>query len=712
MSLLVSGARAGEKREASTHQREETTGLRSVEDLPVDRFDEYAESSFPPWPWVRAGATAPGVDVALHAEGESPFCGNKVTGKGLVMKDTSTTAGQGAGATYGFTPPPEGDVYVGFDFLYENGPKGEGLDFTCQLRGVDGVGLLLHMGEGDNLTAAGADGRPVQLAAVRPKSWYHVSAVVKQEGLATVTLTDFARDRNKHVKLPAFKMAMPAAFNSLAFISAGPDERTGAWTLDNVCMAGRVDASRSAWLAFDQAPLETLRQSPHKVLAYYFIYSSGYSEEDPGLSWYTRTVLNPSGNTKPDRAAAGTELLYRPLPRPPMDDQLAKEEIHIRGMEEEVRLASQQGMDGFLVDFWAKPNATNGQAWFTKDSFAILDAAVRVGNGFKIVPAVYSSSNKDGINGEADEGCDAIEFANSPIIKRICEHAATMRLADGRVVLSQWLAERHSVAWWKKVMEQMEKNGHPIAFLPQFNSYGKLEDFATISYGMAHWGPRTLREYDWLARVRRFEGMKCVFPIVEQDVRTRGCELFESSNSETLRHLWRLAIDGPADWAFIDTWSDFTEQAMEPSTGIGFAPYDLNAYYTQWFKTGAQPKIVRDRLYYFYRKQHTDAEQAKGAKWKFRDGGAAGNEIELLAFLTAPGTLTIEAAEQTYRMEAPAGITSFKAPLPKGVAFVPRFTLARDGQTILSQPGHFAVLDKVEFPNLLYCSGVIGNDRR
>ena len=634
------------------------------------------------------------------------------------MEDRSPTAGRGAGVSYGFTPPPDGDVYLGFDFRYDSPQRGKGLDLICQLAGPGGKGLLLHMGEGDNLTAVGPEGNSVQLGALVPGSWYHVGSLVRTDGWVTVTLTDFAKDKNRHVEFAPFMITMPPIFTNVAFISAALDERTGSWALDNVCMAGSVASSRAKWLPFDQAPLSELRKSPRKVFAYYFIYTSGYSDEDPGLAWYTRTVLNPStlASCHKDRAGAGTELLYRPFPRPPMAGGLDREEVRLRGMEEEIRLARQQGLDGFLVDFWAKPKQSiGGEAEFTKDSFAILDAAMQVDPDFKIIPAVYSSVVKEGINGEGDTGCDPVEYANSPIIKRISGHPATLRLPDGRIVFSRWLSETHSVAWWSRVMDQMAKNGHPIAFLPQFNSYGRLKEFSKIAYGMAHWGPRSPQAYDWLSRVRQYDGVKCVFPVVEQDVRTRGCESFESCNSETLRRLWNLAIAGPADWVFIDTWSDFTEQAMQPATCIGFAPYDINAYYTQWFKTGVQPEIVRDTLYYFYRKHHTDVEQAKGAKWKFRDeGGPHGesgtvehNEIEVLAFLTASGTLRVDVAGKVCQMEAAPGITSFKVPLPKGLAFVPQFSLIRNGQIILSKSGHFAVMDKVEFPNMLYCSGVI-----
>ena len=55
------------------------------------------------------------------------------------------------------------------------------------------------------------------------------------------------------------------------------------------------------------------------------------------------------------------------------------------------------------------------------------------------------------------------------------------------------------------------------------------------------------------------------------------------------------AIDGGADWVQLITWNDYGEHTeIAPSTGTQHAFYDLTAYYTAWFKTGAAPRIVRD----------------------------------------------------------------------------------------------------------------------
>ena len=60
------------------------------------------------------------------------------------------------------------------------------------------------------------------------------------------------------------------------------------------------------------------------------------------------------------------------------------------------------------------------------------------------------------------------------------------------------------------------------------------------------------------------------------------------------------------------------------------------------------------------------------------------NEIELLAFLTSPGTLKITIAGKTYTQNAAAGIVSFKAPSAAGT---PVFTLTRGSTDVISFQG-------------------------
>jgi hypothetical protein len=63
---------------------------------------------------------------------------------------------------------------------------------------------------------------------------------------------------------------LPDGLTKLQFAGLAPNSGTGSWMLDNVCMAGRVDAPRDACWPFEQLPLRKLRQSPKKVFGYYY----------------------------------------------------------------------------------------------------------------------------------------------------------------------------------------------------------------------------------------------------------------------------------------------------------------------------------------------------------------------------------------------------------------------------------------------------------
>ncbi len=92
------------------------------------------------------------------------------------------------------------------------------------------------------------------------------------------------------------------------------------------------------------------------------------------------------------------------------------------------------------------------------------------------------------------------------------------------------------------------------------------------------------------------------------------------------------------------TWNDFSESSeVSPYTdttlqrSIGTGYYDLNGYYAAWFLTGQEPAITHDVLYYFYRREPTNAKATAQSQADEVVGDPAENDIELLGFLTAPG---------------------------------------------------------------------------
>jgi hypothetical protein len=136
------------------------------------------------------------------------------------------------------------------------------------------------------------------------------------------------------------------------------------------------------------------------------------------------------------------------------------------------------------------------------------------------------------------------------------------------------------------------------------------------------------------------------------------------------------------------TWSDFSESSqIEPYTDatlrrdIGTGFYDLNAYYAAWFLTGKQPSITHDVMYYFYRREPTNAASPSQSDATQIRTGAPEDDIELLAFLTAPGIVKITIGGQTSTQNAAAGMTSFKVHTAPGL---PVFSLSRSGSEVFS----------------------------
>ncbi len=706
--------------------------LGSVAELPVEKFDQYPAGGPPPEPWQLAAPLADGVSVTLAPEAESPFIGNKVNGVGVQLSDASATAGADAGLRYPFAPPPPGPLFLAFDFKVDAG--GEAVRPTVALQG-DGAWTLLLV-RGGQMGLLGADGAFQALAEVKPDTWYHLALQGDSAGgpgwlglVAHQTGRPWGyylslRDKPENPKKAAYdvwtEVTLPplGAARALVLANTGEASAQGTWRFDNLLTAGRIDAPRENWWPHRLPPLASLRAAPKKVFAYYFpVYTSDNGSSDPGVGFAHYATLNPQKMPWEKPCAdyrqdgyAGYQL-FQHLPHVPRLG-LNSDECRARAREEDVRVARAIGLDGFFVDFWTEPHQSNGEATFSKDSFALLDAASAVDPEFKIVLAFYVGGGAKKVDGVPDPHA----YAASPLLQQALRHPAAFRFPDGKVALSSWLAERYSVEWWRTVLADLEQAGFQIAFLPHFNSLNRLEEFAPLARGMAKWGthiPGCDRE--WPALAHKYVSL-AISPLGSQDVRVRGRHMWEAHNSESFRRHWEDAINENADWVIFNTWTDYSEQAQMPSTRIGYAFYDLNAYYIPWFKTGQPPAVERDVLYYFYRRQHTDTPPALGKPWTFANydpktgqsaAAAPRNEIELLAFLKTPGRLVIQAGGERHVQDAPAGMTSFKVPLPKTGEFRPEFALERDGQIVLAGQGHYLITDRVVFTDLLYNAGVI-----
>lgn len=436
--------------------------------------------------------------------------------------------------------------------------------------------------------------------------------------------------------------------------------------------------SPDACLAFTLPDSAVLFSSQRKVFAHYFYVfplTIG-SSKDATTDYYNAQYLNPNGENG-KHATLGGYLRQRPLPV----TQAAGPNTQLANVETEVRMAIARGITGFTIDVLSPKEGTDPNSHLN----LLLKAASAVDPRFKIVVMPDISALK----ADANSVLQIITTANAS--------PAAYRLDDGRLVVTAFNAGLNPPSWWTGIFDQLKSRGIQVAFVPTFLGWGgSVASFANISYGFADWGTATAASSDGMKNdpaIAHAQGGKIyMMPVDPQQYRPKGSIYWEASNSATFRTAWMSAINGNADWVQLVTWSDFSESSeVEPYTDvtlrrdIGTGFYDLTGYYATWFLQGAAPRITHDVLYYFYRREPTTAAgPSQSVPNQIRGAAAAEDNIELLSFLTAPGTVKVTIGSQTYTQSAPAGISSFKVPTAPGS---PTFTLSRSGSEVFSFQG-------------------------
>ena len=249
-------------------------------------------------------------------------------------------------------------------------------------------------------------------------------------------------------------------------------------------------------------------------------------------------------------------------------------------------------------------------------------------------------------------------------------------------------------------------------FLPVFLDWKRSAlEYAAISDGFSWWVPRTPdrgQRLDDDARTAHAQGKLWMAPVAPQDFRPKSGFFFEAGGSELFRRMWEGAIRGGAEWVHIITWNDYSEATeIAPSSGIGYAFYDLSAYYVAWFKSGRPPTVPYDILYYFHRTQPAAPIRAGSRQAKIiapLGTEAPRDEVEAVALLTAPGEIEITVGGRVRRQPAAAGMTSFRVPLAAGR---PRFALRRGGRVVLSAESDWTISSEYAYQDLLYRAGCV-----
>lgn len=444
-------------------------------------------------------------------------------------------------------------------------------------------------------------------------------------------------------------------------------------------------AESSTW-PFNPPARRVLVSSRKRVYAHYFApFPISLDNKDPSQDYYAANYLNPAGENG-KFAKSGGYLRERPLPQSPLKEADWK----LENLKLEVERASALGINGFMCDL-----LSTDPKWL-QSVYTLLSAAKSAGADFKIslMPDMFSLGN------------DASKLG--PVVDEFASDPAVEKMSDGRLLITPYGANAQSAAWWEQWILNRAAKGHRVALFPVVQGWLKYVDaFKAISVGISDWGDREPNE-KWKSAPAQAhkQGLLWMMPVAPQDMRPKNLSFWESQGSTEFRTQWRNAIQGDADWVQVITWNDYSESTeIAPSTGIQWSFYDLSAYYITWFKTGEQPPIVRDVLYYFHRIQAVNATfggQFQATRYTKMGGTPAADNVELLAFLVKPGTLEISLGESKVKQAVPAGISSVKVPLQPGT---PRFKLIRYGKTEIDFESAFAIGEKLAFPDLLYRGG-------
>jgi len=382
--------------------------------------------------------------------------------------------------------------------------------------------------------------------------------------------------------------------------------------------------------------------------------------------------------------------------------------------KQEIELAQRHGIDGFALNCggWGTLDPKTGELKagpYVQSAERMFEAARQLDSGFKLM----LSPDLNGLGNLPENIGD--------MAKRFETHPNQFRYR-GKQVISGWGGQPASYA---EAIDRLRKEGHDVCFVPQV--YNER-------WAMA-WSPETVARFFenqphmdglfFFAADDTVAGLIRTQAIARQTTLALG-KLFMAGvspafNSPNLRDfrgmhgygaVWEAIIRDDADWVEVVTWNDYSEdsnlmvyrwkdgwekQAFDRDESF----LDVTGHYAAWFKSGVEPQIAQDKLYFVYRnrshwlRQAWDVKQQKWVDitlcpWPFDQiHDDVEDNIYMTTFLTEPAELTVQIGRQKQEFAMPAGIAHAEAALKPGV---PRFVLRRRGRVIADVIGRKQII--------------------
>ncbi|SCB26875.1 Glycosyl hydrolase family 71 [Bradyrhizobium shewense] len=359
----------------------------------------------------------------------------------------------------------------------------------------------------------------------------------------------------------------------------------------------------------------------------------------------------------------------------------------IEQLKNEMDEAQDRGIDGFVLNI----GAWSAEPYYKKITERMYQAADQTRRQFKLALSL------DGL--PLEDSIDAIRLATV--------HRSQL-LTDDRIFVSSFGG---SAQWAVSVKEGARAQGIDIFFVP-YLFYPLADRSALLGQPSrdTYVASKVLNDmpsldgYFYFGAARSPDDLAKAFLTITRTVKgaqkftmlgispyykgfgPRNSRVFESNGFQGMKEQWISAIRAAPEAVELVTWNDWAEATYLAPFGSasdqnvlnyhwgpllshsGFL--DASRHFIEWFKSGIEPIIVRDQLFYFYRLHPRDSDGLinlrTGSLGKPYGWQALNDRIFFTAFLTRPTQILVSTKDREEAFEMQAGVSDFSVPMNLG----------------------------------------------
>lgn len=484
----------------------------------------------------------------------------------------------------------------------------------------------------------------------------------------------------------------------------------------------------------------------------YFVSLSGVTSAGSAFKSANCSTLQVTVSAQPQRMVFAHYLVTN---QDYQGDTDPTQELKITAYQKEIQQAQAAGIDGFALNVGGWLN----QTYYIRYSAQIFEAATRLNSGFKLM---FSADMCCG-NAVNDVEDMMRRFANDPRYSQVYfknnGKFVLTTFAGDALGTAAWQQIRSDLATGNNPSTTPEPTAlaevshapsnapMPIFLVPAFFWGGEVPTQAGVQQGFNQWSSTIDGSFYWgiagvpgsggaldqlhsseaYASVVHGGGKLYMAPVCLQFWGANANRYYEYSGFSGMRKMWMDAINTThPDWVEIITWNDFIEGGYVspiddpnkyqyanyldasgvPTSTLGYfhshyAATDLLPYFIRWYKTGVQPALTNDALYYAYRTQSMNFDA--GTPPIANKYGPVADVIYITANLTAPATLKVTSGGLSTLIPLPAGSTDVQAPFQAGNT--PAFELDRNGATVVSGSATDPIQVSPKYNDYYYSTG-------